>query len=237
MSLLLWSLYHSNLEITFNFSPVLASGFDSNLKWKPIKSPSKLKSFNIWHLLECFKRLKYLILTGSQSMCNSNHCKIWEICQEPFKSSLRGFQCAKWEKKVTPTEKVIQYAHCLNWRPSEWKTGMMGKKETKIKADYTMKLKSLTYIAYPYPFQKAIVFILWLSLGSPFTLSFYVYVGSFFNLLLCAISIYTIQFWNVDNWWNSDFLQSSDSIALFSMNTPTLSMWLNIFIRDGGRYG
>lgn len=133
MSLLLWSLYHSNLEITFNFSPVLASGFDSNLKWKPMKSPSKLKSFNIWHLFECFKRLKYLILPGSQSMCNSNHCKIWEICQEPFKSSLRGFQCAKWEKKVTPTEKVMQYAHCLNWRPSEWKTDD-GEEEDKNKS-------------------------------------------------------------------------------------------------------
>lgn len=108
---------------------------------------------------------------------------------------------------------------------------MMGKKKTKIKADYTMKLNSLTYIAYPYPFQKAIVFILWLSLGSPFTLSFYVYVGSFFNLLLCAISIYTILFWNVDSWWNSDFLQSSDSIDLCSMNTWALSMWLNIFIQ------
>lgn len=122
------------------------------------------------------------------------------------------------KKKVTPTEKVMQYAHCLNWRPSEWKTND-GEEEDKNKSWLYNEIEFVNLHSLSIPVPESDCF------HSMALTRFTIY-----SIVLCickellqlatyAISTYTIQFWNVDSWWNSDFLQSSDSIDLCSMNT------------------
>lgn len=134
------------------------------------------------------------------------------------------------KKKVTPTEKVMQYAHCLNWRPSEWKTDD-GEEEDKNKSWLYNEIEFVNLHSLSIPVPESDCF------HSMALTRFTIY-----SIVLCicrkllqlatyAISTYTIQFWNVDSWWNLDFLQSSDSIDLCSMNTWALSMWFNIFIQ------